>query len=293
MMQTATGVALPDPMHLEGWEEQDEPLASDPHSDEQTYCFMALRYLLNPDGHYVSMDRWLRMDPTNHKDKLLPDLLIALDVLEQQWNVDQYLPWEVGKAPEVLGEFLSPSSEGADKTEKPDRYAQLGVQEYFLFDPDGTYGVPRIQGWTLHRDGSREALPRRADGGVPSRVLPVYFVLTDDHVGVVDVRTGQLALRYEEMQRLLREEMALRHQAEQDRRRAEQDRRRAEHAQQEEAAARRRTEQARQQEMDARIRAEQAQRQEAAARATAEAELVRLRTELDRLRHAADGDALP
>jgi hypothetical protein len=42
-----------------------------------------LRCLLNLDGHYVSMDRWLRMDPFNGRDKLLPDLLIALGVLAQ------------------------------------------------------------------------------------------------------------------------------------------------------------------------------------------------------------------
>jgi hypothetical protein len=256
MIQTAVGLAVPDPMHLEGWEEQDEPLASDPHSDEQTYCFMALRYLLNPDSHYVSMDRWLRMDPAKDSDKLLPDLLIALDVLEQQWGVDEYVPWEVGKAPEVLGEFLSPSSVMADKLDKPERYAKLGVKEYFLFDPDGKYRVPRIQGWSLHRDGSRVALPREADGGVASRVVPVRFVLVDEHIGAVDIRTGQPALRYEAAQRLLRQEIEARRQAEQAQERAEQ-------ARQREAAARQR---------------------EAAARRAAEAELEQLRAELARLR---------
>ena len=277
MVQTATGVLLPDPMHLEGWEEQDEPLASDRHTDEQTYCCMALRYLLNPDGHYVSMDRWLRMDPADQNDKLLPDFLIALGVLEQQWNVHEYLPWEVGKAPEVLGEFLSPTSEGADTVDKPKRYAELGVREYFLFDPDGTYGVPRIQGWTLHLDGSREALPRRADGGVESRVLPVRFRLIDDHVGVIDVRTGQLALRYEEVQRLLREEAAAHLRADQARHQAEQ-------AQQREAEARLRAEQAQQQAEQAQQQAERSRQLEAQARAAAEEETARLQAELDRLR---------
>ncbi|HEY8744666.1 MAG TPA: Uma2 family endonuclease [Chloroflexota bacterium] len=276
MLETATSVLALDPMHLEGWEEQDEPLASDRHSDEQTYCFTALRYLLNPDGHYVSMDRWLRMDPADHKDKLLPDFLIALDVLEQQWNVDEYLPWEVGKPPEVLGEFLSPTSEGADQVDKPKRYGELGVREYFLFDPDGTYGVPRIQGWTLRRDGSREALPRRADGGVQSRVLPVRFLRVDDHVGVIDVRSGRLALRYEEVQRLLLEEAAARLRAEQARQQAEQ--------------AQQQAEQAQQREIEARQRAEQLQQQESATRVVAEAEMARLRAELERLRRAANGD---
>jgi hypothetical protein len=221
MAPVAVGLALPEPMHREGWEEQDEPLATDPHSDEQAYCFMALRSLLNPDGHYVSKDRWLRMDPANEHDLLLPDLLIARDLQARQWGVNQYRPWAVGKPPEVLAEFLSPTSQDVDQTDKPRRYAELGVQEYFLFDPDGTYGVPRIQGWALRRDGGRTPLARRADGGVASRALPVAFRLVDDHIGVVDTRTGQLALRYEAAQALLRQEIAARFRAEAAQRQAE------------------------------------------------------------------------
>ena len=268
MAYTVPGAELTDPMHLEGWEEQDEPLATDRHGEEQAYCWAALRYLLNPDGHYVSKDRWLRMDPANDRDKLLPDLLIAMGVQNRQWNVDEYLPWEVGKPPEILAEFLSPSSIKADTVEKPRRYGALGVREYFLFDPDGRYAVPRVQGWTLLGEHRRVPLPRGADGSVASRVVPVRFVLTDDnHIGVVDGRTGELALRYEDAQRLLREELAART--------------RAEAALRQEAVARQQAEQARQQ-------AEQARQREAERRATAEAEAARLRAELDRLRRERD-----
>jgi Uma2 family endonuclease len=221
MAPVGVGLAPPDPMHLEGWEEQDEPSATDRHSEEQAYCWTALRSLLEPDGHYVSKDRRLRMDPDDEQDKLLPDLLIARDVLGRQWNVDEYLPWAVGKAPELLAEFLSPGSEGVDQKEKPRRYAELGVQEYFLFDPDGTYGVPRVQGWALRRDGRRETLPRAADGSIASRLVPVRFRLVNDHIGVIDTRTGQLALRYETAQQMLREEIAARWQAKQAQQRAE------------------------------------------------------------------------
>jgi hypothetical protein len=270
MAPVAVGLAPPDPMHLQGWEEQDEPLATDRHSEEQAYCWTALRYLLEPDGHYVSKDRWLRMDPDDEHDKLLPDLLIARDVLAQQWNVNEYLPWAVGKAPEVLAEFLSPSSEGVDQQEKPERYGKLGVLEYFLFDPDGTYGVPRIQGWALRRDGGREPLARGADSGVASRVLPVAFRSVEGHIGVVDTRIGRVALRYEEAQALLRQEIAARF--------------RAEAAQQQEAAARQQAEQAQRQAVQAREQETEARQQAEQARREAEAESARLRAELERLR---------
>jgi len=100
-------------------------------------------------------------------------------------------------------------------------------------------------------------------------VLPVRFLLVDNHVGVIDARTGRLALRYEEVQRLLREEAAARIKADQARQRAEQ-------AQQQETEARLRAERGQQQ-------AEQSRQLEAQARAAAEAETARLRAEVDRL----------
>ena len=54
--------------------------------------WQALRSLLEPAGHYLSKDRWLRMDPNDEHDKLLPDLLIARDMLARQWNVNEFLP---------------------------------------------------------------------------------------------------------------------------------------------------------------------------------------------------------
>ena|SRR5579859_1665974 len=221
MKQSPTAATLPDPMHLEPWEEQDEPLASDRHHDEQTYCFEALRHLLNPDGHYATMDRWLRMDPADDHDRLLPDLLVATGLLQAQWNRNEYLPWVAGKAPEILGEFLSPSSLLADLVEKPRRYGALGVREYYVFDPDGSVGVPRVQGWVLQGEEQRQELPRDPDGGLTSRVVPIRFELIDDHITVVDSRSGEIALRYGDVQHVLHQERAARRRAESAREAAE------------------------------------------------------------------------
>jgi hypothetical protein len=56
---------------------------------------------------------------------------------------------------------------------------------------------------------------------VASRVIPVRFLLTDDHIGVVDRRTGELALRYDEALHLLRQESEARWRAEAAQERAE------------------------------------------------------------------------
>ncbi len=221
---------LPDPMHPKPWEEKDEPLASDLHYDSQDYVRDALRVILDPTLHYVTRDRWLHMDPANPRDRLLPDLLVALDVPAARRDPDEFIPREVGKPPDLLGEILSPSSEVADEEGKPKRYARLGVREYFLFDVVGVYDVSPVQGWRLRQDGSREPLPSDSEGGVMSEVLPVRFVFRDGWLQVEDTRTGDVVPRHRDFQRRLEDiEVArLQAEAENERLRAENERLRRE-----------------------------------------------------------------
>lgn len=221
MQPYLSAASLPDPMHPKPWEEKDEPLASDRHYDTQDYIRDALRLILEPLGHYVTRDRWLRMDPNDHDDRLLPDLLVALDVPAERRDPDEYAPWVVGKPPDVLGELLSPSSKRADLEEKPKRYAEFGVREYFLFDVDGRFGQPLVQGWRLSRDGSRTSLPVDDEGSVASEVLPIRFVARDGAVAVEDARTGHVAPRFGAVHAALQQEAAARLAVEEARARAE------------------------------------------------------------------------
>ncbi len=54
-------------------------------------------------------------------------------------------------APDLVVEVLSPSTAGRDWREKLDLYAEHGVKEYWIVDPDGQ----RV--WVLVRDGSQLA----------------------------------------------------------------------------------------------------------------------------------------
>lgn len=129
-----------------------------PHSDRQGVvapsrsCGWGHTQRLGPAG--VILYAWLRLDRENAR-RLLPDVLVALDLLSERRDPDEYRPWDTGKPPDVLAEFLSPSSTTADMVEKPLTYARLGVREYFLFDSAGDYPVPRIQGWSLDKGGDR------------------------------------------------------------------------------------------------------------------------------------------
>lgn len=226
MLRTITEARVPDPLHLEGWEKQDEPMATDWHHREQDYCCAVLRERFAGPDCYVTRDRWLLMDPANRADKLLPDLLVALGVPDG--NREEYDPVVVGKPPDLLAELLSKDTRRIDTEQKRERYAKLGVREYFVFNPERRFRLPRIHGWTLQRNGSASPLPVGPDGGVVSIVLPVRFAIVDDYLVVLDHPSGGPASPLAGAYLRLRAEEAARRQAEAARLRAEAAREQAE-----------------------------------------------------------------
>ena len=101
-----------------------------------------------------------------------PDILVAFGVGERMR--DSYVIWREGKAPDFVMEVASKSTWRRDRDEKPALYAALGVAEYFLYDPEGGYLEPRLQGRVL-RGAKRGALrsERLGNGawGLRSEVL--------------------------------------------------------------------------------------------------------------------------
>lgn len=206
-LDDGTSVRVPDPMHLEGWEDNDEPLASDWHRWDRGHVEAVLRARFAGPECYVSGETWLHMDPADPDKKLQPDLLVALGVTHRPRK--GYDPVLEGKPPDLLAEFLSDSSLTADRTSKWPRYAALGVREYFVFNPGGQFRGPPIQGWALRHDATRESLPVDGNGGVASRVLPVRFVVRGDRLDVIDVETGrELSALLDLEHRLDREQQA-------------------------------------------------------------------------------------
>jgi hypothetical protein len=122
----------------------------------------------------------------------------------------EYDPVEEGKAPDLLGEFLSKESLGRDMGEKRDRYGALGVREYWLFNPWGKFAAPRIQGWTLHGSDPAEPLPAEADGSVASRVIPVRFTVHDELLDILDAESGEALSPLRAQQLRIREEVRAR-----------------------------------------------------------------------------------
>ena len=86
----------------------------------------------------------------NNKKSLAPDVLVAFGIGTH--NRSSYLVWEEGKAPAWVLEVASKSTQAKDRKRKLCDYAEMGVQEYWLFDAKGDVyprGTPRLQGLKL------------------------------------------------------------------------------------------------------------------------------------------------
>ena len=73
--------------------------------------------------------------------------------------------------PDLVIETLSPSTRSVDETIKQRFYAEAGVPEYWIFDPDGREVRPlRLEA------GAYLPLAPEADGSFRSRVLPTFVL---------------------------------------------------------------------------------------------------------------------
>ncbi len=76
-----------------------------------------------------------------------PDVMVIYDVAPG--GRDNYKMWEEGQAPSVVFEITSASTQEQDKVTKKSLYEQMGVKEYWLFDPKGEWVKGQLQGYRL------------------------------------------------------------------------------------------------------------------------------------------------
>jgi Uma2 family endonuclease len=227
---------------------------------------------------YVAGNLLLYYQEGNPKKSVSPDVFVVRGVTKHDRRT--YKLWEEGKAPDLVVEVSSLSTKKEDQEKKKALYAELGVGEYYLFDPLGEYLKPRLQGLVL-REGEYESIPAATDGSLTSYFLGLRLVVIGEELRFVVPASGEHLLSPAEAQVSARASKAL----------AEQEAAAREAA---EAKARKETA-AREAAEKSREAAEAKARKEAAARQAAEtanqealAEMARLRDELAKLRGAAD-----
>jgi hypothetical protein len=118
-------------------------------------------------------------------------------------------------------EITSATTQENDEEDKPKKYACLGVQEYFQYDPTGDYLNPQLKGSSLVEGKYQSLAPNCLPDGVMSihsEVLGLDLRLIDGELRFFEPQTGKKLLSHKETEQARQQAEQARQQAEQARR---------------------------------------------------------------------------
>jgi Uma2 family endonuclease len=179
------------------------PMAeSDPTRDYLVYGVEALKlYFQDRSNVYVSGNLWLCYEEGFPDAVVAPDVFVVFGVENRQRR--SYKVWEEnGKTPDWVLEVTSRSTRHKDEQEKPQTYAQMGVTEYFQYDPTGDYLNPPLKGRRLVGNNYQAIAPNYLEDGtlcLTSQVLGLEMrLLPDGRLRFFNLQTGEYLRDYAE-----------------------------------------------------------------------------------------------
>ncbi len=134
---------------------------------------------------YVSGNLLIYYVEGNPKKRVAPDVFVVRGVPKGQRRI--YKLWEEQVTPQFIIELTSRQTWREDLQEKWRLYEQLGVQEYFIFDPEYDYLEEALVGYRLENGqyAALEAPERR----LRSEVLGLELVDTGETLRLFDPGT--------------------------------------------------------------------------------------------------------
>ena len=161
------------------------PILSYWHGALYAYCGARSRCVC------VLADMLLLVDRDEGRAAVVPDLMVALDV--EPGDRLSYKVWQETKAPDLVLEVLSAETWETDVLHKPGLYADLGVREYWIFDPRGIRpGGPTLEGLRLRPGVERRRLPASPGGAWHSELLGLDLVPQGRNLWLRDPATGEI-----------------------------------------------------------------------------------------------------
>jgi Uma2 family endonuclease len=152
-----------------------EPMESSRHVHQMVLLIESLEFAWKDrDDFYVGGNMFLYFSETQSRknDFRGPDVFVVLGTTRRERRA--WVVWEEdGKAPDVVIELLSDSTEHVDRTDKMRIYGRtLRVGEYFLFDPF----TSALEGYELDAPrGTYVRKPADAEGRVHSAALGLWL----------------------------------------------------------------------------------------------------------------------
>jgi Uma2 family endonuclease len=160
---------------------------TDLHRDWMVRILDILRFRYRGQRVYLASDLLVYYEEGEPARVVVPDNFVVKDCDPGRRRT--FKIWEEGRVPNVAFEVTSRSSRWQDQVYKPQAYAQIGIQEYFLYDPTGDYLNPPLKGYRLTGTTYQPIVPD-ATGGLYSEQLDVVLRLEGGDLVFHDGRTG-------------------------------------------------------------------------------------------------------
>ena len=163
-----------------------------PHDQANFHLRQVLDWLFDEKGFLVAYNLNIYTAGRRKDYPLAPDLAVYPQLLRPDRGGPYLTSWSLAvpgqSAPAVVFEVASEETWGKDVTEKPARYAAMGVEEYYFFTPDpgAIRGSPRLLGW---RGVGGRAVPVELDeqGCLWSEWLQSRLVPEDHDLALYDI----------------------------------------------------------------------------------------------------------
>jgi len=164
------------------------------HASLVQYLILVLKWLFRGQACaiYDNLNFYQTQNP--HEYPLAPDIAVIKGV-----DYQYVTSWKIGKtgpAPQVILEIASKETWEKDINEKPIRYATIGAEEYFVYDPNDPPNWKdthkRLIGWRLNK-ARREAIeiPPDPEGHLWSDHLDSFLVPDIMYLRLYDVNNQQ------------------------------------------------------------------------------------------------------
>lgn len=137
----------------------------------------------------VSGNQFMYWEPDDPSQVVAPDVYVIFGVASPTPR-RTIKTWEEGKAPDVVFEITSRKTKTEDIRTKRALYEELGVREYFLFDPENDYLRPPLQGFKLV---SGRYVPLGGET-LHSELLGVDLRVVEGELRLFNAATGELLL---------------------------------------------------------------------------------------------------
>lgn len=172
-------------------ESDGKPMAeTDEHRDIMMDLLDALEEYFRDNAQvYISGNIFVYYkDEVGEMQSVSPDILVVRGVQKKRRRI--YNLEVEGKAPEVVIELTSLSTKKEDLGNKRFVYANLGVKEYFIFDPFGDTMRPALRGFRLEGGDYVPIVGTR----LKSEVLGLELRLEDGKLRLYDFKQNQRLL---------------------------------------------------------------------------------------------------